>query len=174
MTTLVLEAPLLEPCSPPGRWADLPVELLRAIVTMALQPVQHEAPAATAAAATTLPRLPSMRETARLLSSASRCCRSWRHALADLPLRASLGPPPLPPTAAATLPLWLAATGRQLKALHFAAPPRRGCRPGAVQHLAVQLLASEAFAAVAGGLHGGGGQGKALHIRRAMIARIRW
>lgn len=144
-----------EPCSLPGRWDSLPVELLRSILLMALQPLPPDATAAGAVAG--IPHSLPMREAGRLLAAVEGCCRSWRQVAVDVPLRVSLGPLPLPRNPQAALLGQIAGTGRRrLQALHFEAPAlQRGCRPGVVQLLAIDLLGSDAFAAAAGALEVG-------------------
>ncbi|KAI7845798.1 hypothetical protein COHA_000710 [Chlorella ohadii] len=118
---------------------------------MALQPRPPDMAAAAAAAVACRNRLPPMREAGQLLAAMERCCRSWRQALADIPLHISLGPLPLPPNPEAALLRQIGAAGRRrLQALHFEAPAQRGQKPGKVQLLAVELLALEAFSAAAG------------------------
>lgn len=159
MTTLAQNTDALvqpaEPCSPPGRWDSLPAELLRSILLMALQPLPPDATAAGAVAG--IPHSLTMREAGRLLAAVEGCCRSWRQVAVDVPLRVSLGPLPLPRNPQAALLGQIAGTGRRrLQALHFEAPAlQRGCRPGVVQLFAIDLLASDAFAAAAGALEAG-------------------
>ena len=165
MTTL--PAPSLGACSPQqalGSWADLPAELLRSIACLALQPPAPTAAAAAAAAVPCQRRLPPLAQAAQLLAAMEGCCRSWRQALAALPLRAAIGASPLPADAAAALLPLLTGVRHPLEALHFEARGRRGCRPGRLQHLAIDLLASDALAAAAGAASAGWG-GKPQHGR---------
>lgn len=160
-----------EPSSPqpavPGSWEDLPAELVRFVACLALQP-PHQA-AAVVAAVPCLPRLPSLAQAAQLLAAMEGCCRSWRQALAALSLRASIGASPLPAGAAAALLPLLTSARHPVTALHFEARARRGCRPGSVQHLAIELLASDALVAAAGAAPCKRGR----HARGALCRRLR-
>ena len=144
-------------CSADSDWAGLPREILAAIFNLAaVQPAaaagQPPAGAATATAATAAVACargaaPSLAEAARLRLALEGTCRAWRAVADDVPLRVSLGSSPLPPSGALLLPFL---ARRPLAALHFeAAPGLPGCRPGAVQQLAILVLGSEALAASA-------------------------
>lgn len=122
-------------------WAGLPPEILAIVFELAASP------AGAAADATALP----LAEAARLRLALEGTCRAWRAVAADLPLRVSLGCSPLPPSG--VLPRLVPfLTRRPLAALHFAAAPGGpGSRPGVVQQLAIDLLATDALAAAAAG-----------------------
>lgn len=133
-------------------WADLPAELLTAVVAaahLALCP----AGAVRAAAVPCRQHLPSLAQVAQLCSAIEACCRSWRTASAEgPPVQVAVGSSPLPADAARVLTRWV--RRHPLAALHFEATPRLpGCRSGEVQHLAVELLASEELL-LASGMYG--------------------
>lgn len=126
-------------------WASLPRELLHNVLAAA---AFTPADATRATAANNKRHLPSLADAARLRYAVEASCRSWRASAADFPLRVTLGTSPLPPNATPALLEFLCR--RPLAALQFASSGLAGCRPGAVQQLAIDLLASDALAAAAG------------------------
>lgn len=119
-------------------WAELPGDLLTAVLLAA-----HGSDACFAPAST-FPPAPSLAAVARFLHAVNTACKHWRGVseAANVPLRVTLGGSPIKTMGGlpASVRCWLAR--RSLAALHFQTSNLNGCSPGEVQQLAPALLNS--------------------------------
>jgi hypothetical protein len=119
-------------------WAELPGDLLTAVLLAA-----HGSDACFAPAST-FPPAPSLAAVARFLHAVNTACKHWRGVseAANVPLRVTLGGSPIKAMGGlpASVRCWLAR--RSFAALHFQTSNLNGCSPGEVQQLAPALLNS--------------------------------